>query len=164
MGFPHFRIACASLLAGALGLAALAQKGGADNGFDKSRMDEGALACTNFYQYANGNWLKTTQIPAAFSSWGSFNVLAENNRKTLHEILEEASKKKASAGSTEQKIGDFYATCLDDSKREAEGAKPLAPYLAGIDKVKDLKGLQGEIVYLHREGIPVLFGFGAGPD
>jgi putative endopeptidase len=165
MRFFNFRVACAALVACALGLAALAQTGGSGRGFDKSRMDETASACNDFYQYANGTWLKATEIPAAFSSWGSFNILAENNRKTLHEILEESSKNtKAKTGTTEQKIGDFYASCTDEAKREAEGAKPLAPYLARIDKVKDVKGLEAEIAYFHREGLPVLFGFGSGPD
>jgi putative endopeptidase len=163
MRFMNFRLGGAALLACALGLAALAQNGG--HGFDTSRVDTSTSACADFYQFANGNWLKTTEIPAAFSTWGSFNVLAENNRKTLHEILEEASKNaKAAPGSVEQKIGDFYATCNDESKREAEGAKPLQPYLARIDKIKDLKGLESEIAYAHREGIPALFGFGSGPD
>ena len=163
MRFMRFRFGGAALLACALGLAALAQTGG--RGFDKSRMDEAASACNDFYQYANGNWLKTTEIPAAFSTWGSFNVLAENNRKTLHDILEESAKDtKAKSGTTEQKIGDFYATCLDEQKREAEGAKPLAPYLARIDKIKDLKGFEAELAYAHHEGISALFGFGSGPD
>ena len=163
MRFMNIRVAGAALLACALGLAALAQNGG--HGFDTSRMDTSTSACKDFYQFANGNWLKATEIPAAFSTWGSFNVLAENNRKTLHEILDEASKNAAAkAGTTEQKIGDFYATCTDEQKREAEGAKPLAPYLARIDKIKDLKGLESEIAYAHREGIPALFGFGSGPD
>src|SRR3954465_11388697 len=105
MRFFNYKVAGALVLACVLGLAAAAQQGG--RGFDKSRMDAKAAACTGLYQFANGTWLKTTEIPAAFSSWGSFNVLAENNRKTLHEILEEASKKKASPGSTEQKMGDF---------------------------------------------------------
>jgi putative endopeptidase len=165
MRFFNFRVACAGLVACVLGLAALAQNGGKGRGFDKSRMDETTSACNDFYQFANGSWLKTTEIPAAFSSWGSFNVLAENNRKTLHDILEESSKNtKAKTGTTEQKIGDFYASCTDEAKREAEGAKPLAPYLARIDKIKDAKGLESEIIYLHRAGFPVLFGFGSGPD
>src|SRR2546423_945893 len=163
MRFMRFRFVGAALLAFALALAALAQTGG--HGFDKSRMDETASACNDFYQYANGNWLKTTEIPAAFSTWGSFNVLAENNRKTLHDNLEESAKDtKTKSGTTEQKIGDFYATCLDEQKREAEAAKPLAPYLARIDKIKDLKGLESELAYTHHEGIPALFGFGSGPD
>src|SRR5215208_5709410 len=165
MRFINFRAATAALVACGLGFAALAQTGNKGRGFDKARMDETVSACTDFFQYANGNWLKTTEIPGAYSSWGSFNILAENNRKTLHEILEESAKNaKARAGSNEQKVGDFYATCMDEAKREAEGAKPLAPYLARIDKVKDLKGLQGEITYFHRTGLPALFGFGAAPD
>ncbi|MDQ3918257.1 MAG: M13 family metallopeptidase [Acidobacteriota bacterium] len=163
MRFMNFRVAGAAMTACLLALAALAQNGG--HGFDTSRMDTSASACTDFYQFANGNWLKATQIPAAFPSWGSFNILAENNRNTLRAILDEAAKNtSAKPGSTEQKIGDFYATCTDEQKREAEGAKPLAPYLARIDKIKDVKGVEAEIAYFHKEGIPVLFGFGAEPD
>jgi predicted metalloendopeptidase len=163
MRFFRLRIVVAALAACVLGLAVLAQSGG--HGFDTSRMDTTVAACNDFYQFANGNWMKTTQIPAAFPSWGSFNVLNENNRNTLHEILEEAAKNAtAKAGTVEQKIGDFYSTCMDEQKREAEGAKPLAPYLARIDKVKDAKGVESEVAYLHKEGIPVLFGFGSGPD
>src|SRR5436305_7004588 len=163
MRFMNFRVACAVLVACGAAFVALAQ--GGSHGFDPSRMDTSAAACTDFYQFANGNWMKATQIPAAFPSWGSFNILAENNRNTLHDILDEASKNaSAKAGSTEQKIGDFYATCMDEGKREAEGAKPLAPYLARIDKVKDVKGVEAELAYFHKEGIPSLFGFGSGPD
>ena len=134
-------------------------------GFNLANMDTTATACTDFYQYANGSWLKNTEIPGAYSSWGSFNVLAENNRKTLHDILEEAAKKtNAVKGSNEQKIGDFYASCLDEAKREAEGMKPLVPELARIDKITDAKGIQAQIAYMHRHGIPTLFGFGSLPD
>jgi putative endopeptidase len=163
MRFFNYKVASALALACALGLAAAAQQGG--RGFDKSRMDATAAACTDFYQFANGTWLKTTEIPAAFSSWGSFNVLAENNRKTLHEILEESAKNtKAKSGSVEQKIGDYYATCVDEASREAAGAKPLAPELARIDKIKDIKGVEEEVSHLHSIGTPTLFGFGSLPD
>src|ERR687889_1320809 len=162
MPFINLRAAAAGLAACVLCLAALAQTGGRGRGFDKARMDETVSACTDFYQFANGNWLKATEIPASQSSWGSFNILAENNRKTLHDILEESAKNtKAKPGTNEQKVGDFYATCMDESKREAEGAKPLAPYLARIDKVSDLKGLRGLITDFHKAGLPALFGFGS---
>src|SRR5215203_6416400 len=110
MRFFNFRVASAGLAACVLCFVALAQTGGGKGrGFDKARMDETVSACTDFFQYSNGNWLKTTEIPAAFPSWGSFNILAENNRKTLHEILEESVKNtNAKRGSTEQKIGDYY--------------------------------------------------------
>jgi putative endopeptidase len=163
MRFFNYKVAGALALACVLGLAAAAQQGG--RGFDKSRMDATAAACTDFYQFANGTWLKTTEIPAAFSSWGSFNVLAENNRKTLHEILEESAKNtKAKSGSVEQKIGDYYATCVDEASREAAGAKPLTPELARIEKIKDIKGVEEEVSHLHSIGTPALFGFGSLPD
>ena len=66
----------------------------------------------------------------------------------MQEILEEAAKKtNAAKGSDEQKIGDYYASCLDEAKREAEGMKPLVPELARIDRIQDLKGVQAEIAY-----------------
>jgi len=139
--------------------------GQSHRGYDPANADKNTAACTDFYQFANGTWLKTTEIPAAYSSWGAFNVLAENNRKTLHEILEDAAKKtNAPKGSNEQKIGDFYASCLDETKREAEGMKPLVPELDRIDKIQDVAAVQAEIAYLHRHGVPVLFSFGSLPD
>ena len=163
MRFFNYKVAGALALACVLGLAAAAQNGG--RGFDKSRMDATTAACTDFYQFANGTWLKTMEIPAAFSSWGSFNILAENNRKTLHDILEESAKNsKAKSGSVEQKIGDYYATCTDEAAREAAGAKPLVPELARIDKIKDVKGVEEEVAHLHSIGTPALFGFGSLPD
>src|SRR6266498_3361549 len=104
----------------ALGVATVLGQTG--RGYNAANMDKNTSACADFYQYANGTWLKNTEIPAAYSAWGSFNILAENNRKTLHEILEEAAKKtNAAMGSNEQKIGDFYASCLDES--DASGRK-----------------------------------------
>ncbi len=86
-------------------------------GYDPASMDKNTSACADFYQYANGTWLKNTEIPPAYSTWGSFNVLAEYNRKVLREIVEEAAKKtNAVKGSTEQKIGDFYASCRGRSQ------------------------------------------------
>ncbi|HYG79823.1 MAG TPA: M13 family metallopeptidase N-terminal domain-containing protein, partial [Pyrinomonadaceae bacterium] len=166
MRFFNFRAATAGLAACVLALAALAQTGGKNGrGFDKARMDETASACNDFYQYANGGWLKATEIPAAYPTWGSFVMLSENNRKTLHEILEESAKKSgARAGSVDQKVGDFYATCMDEAARESLGAKPLAPYLASIDKVSDVKGLNALITSFHKSGLPAVFSFGSLPD
>ncbi|HEX8137532.1 MAG TPA: M13 family metallopeptidase [Pyrinomonadaceae bacterium] len=161
----NLRLCGAALLGFVLGLGAVAQTADSGRGFDTSRMDTSAAACTDFYQFANGNWLKATQIPAAFSTWGSFNVLAENNRNTLRGILEDAAKKQTAArGSNEQKIGDFYASCMDEAKREAQGVKPLQPEFDRIEKIKDLRDFQAEVAHLHRQAIPTLFGFGSLPD
>jgi putative endopeptidase len=157
------RLAVALPLAAlALGWAVAAQDKG--RGFDTTRMDREAAACNDFYQFANGNWLKTTEIPAAFSSWGSFNILAENNRATLRQILEEAAKKPAAKGSVEQKIGDYYASCMDTAKREAEGAKPLQAELERINALKSVKDLHAQLARMHRMGVPALFDFDALPD
>ncbi len=134
------------------------------SGFDVTRIDRSADACTDFFQYANGSWVKNTEIPPAYSRWGSFNILAENNNTALKDILESASKTKAPAGSDMKMIGDFYASCMDEAAIEKAGAKPLKPYFKQIDKIKDVKGVQHEIATLHNMGIPALFGFGASAD
>jgi putative endopeptidase len=128
------------------------------HGFDPMNLDKTASACTDFYQYANGGWLAANQIPAAYPSWGIANILDEKNREVLHEILEAAAKNtSAPKGSSEQKVGDYYATCMDEQKIEAEGAKPLAPQLALIAGIKDQKSLQAEIAHLHSVGINAVF-------
>src|SRR6185295_7827753 len=138
-----------------LGALSVATVFGQNRGYDLSSLDKNTAACTDFYQYANGGWLAKMEIPPAYSTWGSFNVLNEYNRKVLREILEDAAKKtNAPKGSTDQKIGDFYASCTDEAKREAEGMKPLVPELARIDSIKDLKEVQAEIAYLHRHNVP----------
>jgi len=132
--------------------------------FDVTRMDNSVEACTDFFQYANGNWIKKTEIPAAYSRWGSFNILGENNNNALKEILDANAKMKAAPGSNEQLIGDYYAACMDEAAIEKAGDKPLKPYFKQIDKIKNTKDLQRQIAMMHAVGIPALFGFGAGPD
>ena len=87
--------------------------------FDVTRMDSSVEACDDFFQYANGNWVKRTEIPGAYARWGSFNILAENNNNALRQILETAAKAKAAPGSNEQLIGDYYAARAQ--KRQAQG-------------------------------------------
>src|SRR2546426_341066 len=138
---------------------------GQGHGFDLASLDKNTSACTDFFQYANGGWLAANPIPAAYSSWGVANVLNEKNRDVLHEILEAAAKNtNAPRGSSEQKVGDYYATCMDEAKIEADGLKPLAPELDRIAKIKDQKGVQEEIGHLHFLGINALFAEGSTQD
>lgn len=133
--------------------------------FDVAGMDPSAAACNDFYQYANGGWLKANPIPAAFPSWGVANVLNEKNRDALHEILEAAAKNTAAKkGSNEQKVGDYYASCMDEAKIETEGLKPIQAELDLINKVTDQKSLQAEIAHLHSFGYNALFGSGSNRD
>jgi putative endopeptidase len=139
--------------------------GQTNHGYDRASLDPNTAACTDFYQYANGGWLAANPIPAAYPSWGVANVLNEKNRELLHQILEAAAKNtKAPKGSSEQKVGDYYATCMDEAKIEADGLKPLAPELDRIAKIKDQKALQDEIEHLHSIGLSVLFASGSTQD
>src|SRR5437016_13901887 len=92
------------------------------SGFDVSRMDRSADACDDFFQFANGTWVKNTEIPPSQSRWGSFNILAETNRDLLHDILENAAKQTSLAGSNAQLLVDSYTSCMDDAAIEQAGA------------------------------------------
>jgi putative endopeptidase len=129
-----------------------------DTVFDLSNLDKSTQPCEDFYQYANGGWLAKNPIPAAFSSWGVGEVLEEQNRNVLREVLEAAAKDaSAPVGSNTRRVGDFYAACMAEDKIEAEGLKPLAPELERIEKIKDQRGLQEEVARLHDVGINALF-------
>ena len=133
--------------------------------FDVSGMDTKTAACADFYQYANGGWLAANPIPAAYSAWGVANILNEKTRDTLHEILEAAAKNTAAKkGSNEQKVGDYFASCMDEAKIEAEGLKPIEPVLDLIDKISDQKSLQAAIASMHSFGYNALFGSGSNRD
>ena len=135
------------------------------HGFDVSNMDRSVSACQSFFQYANGGWTKNNPVPAAYSSWGRFNELAEKNREVVHQILEDAAKNTTAArGSNEQKIGDYYAACMDEASIEAAGLKPIQAELDRISKIKDQQSLQAEVAHLHTIFIPVMFRFGSGQD
>src|ERR1044072_2396653 len=128
--------------------------------FDPARMDSGALACDNFYQYTNGTWLKNTEIPAAFPSWGTWDILITRNRENSRDILETLGKNTSAAkGSSAQLIGDYYASCMDTAAIDAAGAKPLDPSFKDTNAMKTSRDLQNEIAKLGRAGIQPAFGF-----
>jgi len=162
-------LSCGVLLAAATllwlgGQLAISADADAPWGFSLSNLDKTCKPCDNFYQFAMGSWMKANPIPAEYSSWGTFTQLRDNNLAAMKSILEAAALAKARAGSNEQKIGDFYASCMDTSAIEADGLKPLASDLAAIDAISDRKSLDAEIVRLQREGAGVLFRFGSGQD
>jgi putative endopeptidase len=132
---------------------------------DQANMDLSVKPCDNFFQYANGAWLKNNPIPAAYNQWGSFNILAEQNNEILKSILEDAeTDKSAPAGSNKRKVGDFYAVGLDSAGIEAQGIKPITGDLDKIAAIKDMKDVKAEIARLHSFGINVLFAFGSEQD
>jgi predicted metalloendopeptidase len=133
-------------------------------GFDFANLDRNASACENFNQFANGGWMAKNEIPGAYSVWGRFTQLDEHNTDVLHQILDDLGKKKKLAPGNEQKIADFYGSCMDEAKIEAEGIKPLEAELQRIDAISDLPGLEDEIARFHAHRIPAVFGFGAAQD
>ena len=135
------------------------------HGFDLASLDKNTQACTDFYQYANGGWLAANPIPAAYPSWGVAQVLQEKNRDVSHEILESlAANTNAAKGSAEQKVGDYYASCMDEAKIEKEGIQPIAPVFQQIAAIKDIKGLQDAIAHFHSVGLNVVFTSGSIQD
>ena len=155
----------------AIGLAGVALRGspnGADQpkswGFDTANLDKTCKPCDDFYQFAMGGWMKANPIPPEYSVWGSFSQLADKNQKNLREILEAAASTKASPGTNEQKIGDFYASCMDTTSIDAAGSKPIEPELMLISAIQTLADLQSETERLHSKGVGVLFRFNSTQD
>jgi putative endopeptidase len=161
---------CTSFLAdaatvGGSGSAASGDASKPDHGFDLANLDRSVTPCSDFYQFSSGGWMKNNPIPADRSTWAVFSTLNASNEDALHQILEDAAKDKSAApGSNRQKIGDFYASCMNEPLIEATGTKPLDPEFERIAAIKDIPGLQAEIAHLQRSGVNAVFGFGSTQD
>jgi putative endopeptidase len=127
-------------------------------------MNPKANPCVNFYQYACGGWMAANPIPPDESVWGQFNELAERNRTILRNILEKASVDTPKRTAVEQKIGDFYASCMDEQAIDKLGTKPIQDELDRIDAITSKSGLLDELVRLHPMGANVFFEFSSSPD
>ena len=162
----------ASLL---LPLAAVAQTGSAQNSpaqakpasdvsFSVDMLDKAIDPCNDFYAYACSKWKTQNPVPADRPGWGRFDELQQRGEYIVREILDKSSADKPGRSSSEQKIGDYYASCMDESAIEKAGAKPLDPDFKGIAAIQSKDGLAQEIVRLHRAGTDVLFNFDSGSD
>jgi len=134
-------------------------------GLDAAAMDPSVKPCDDFYQYACGGWLRNTPIPPDRSRWGrGGDVLRERNQQILKQILEAAADGKAPVGTPYAKqLGDYYATCMEESK--LEGALPeLRSELKRIDRMQGGKALAAEVARLHNAGATPLFLYGSTQD
>jgi putative endopeptidase len=125
-------------------------------GVDKAGMDVAVKPGEDFFVYSNGAWDKATEIPADRSSWGGNQILGEQVDNDVRAIIEGAAASSPAAGSTEAKIGDFYAAFMDESGIEAKGIEPLKPVLDQIAAIKDKKSLSAYLGSTLRADVDVM--------
>ena len=131
------------------------------SGLQLDAMDKSVDACTDFYKFACGNWMEKNPVPADRSSWGRFDELQERNNETLKKILESAA---AGTDAGSKKIGDYYASCMDESAINTKGAAPLDPLLKKIAALTSPTALAPLVAELHTIGINPFFSFGTEAD
>ena len=131
--------------------------------FDVNAIDRSIDPCVDFYQYACGTWMKNNPIPADKSRWGRFDQLAERNTYILRDILTDAQKP-GKHSEIETMVGDYYASCMDESAIEKNGTAPVKPELDRIEEITTRAELIREVAYMHRNSIPALFAFYPQPD
>ena len=136
----------------------------ADVRFSADMLDKSIDPCNDFYAYACGKWRAQNPVPADRSSWGRFDELLQRGQYIVRDILEKAAVDRPGRSASEQKIGDYYASCMDEGAIEKGGTKPLEQEFHNIAAIKSKQELPKEIVRLHREGADVLFGFDSGAD
>ena len=128
------------------------------SGIDLEYVDSTVRPQDDFFQYFSGKWLATTEIPADKSSWGSFLELRDDTQSQLRAIIEAAAQDAhAVPGSDAQKIGDFYASFMDEQTLDRLGLKPLAQELARIAALKDKRQIPALIAHLHRLGVKTAY-------
>lgn len=136
----------------------------AENGLNLEYMDKSVRPQDDFYNYVNGSWMKTAQIPADKSTWGSFNKLAEDTDNNSMTILNSLLSDKFAEGTEGRKIQNLYSTYMDMSKRNADGIAPIKADLAKIDAIKNMADFQNYMVSAVRDGNNPLYGWSVYSD
>jgi predicted metalloendopeptidase len=136
----------------------------ASKAVDIVEVDKSIDPCADFYEYACANWMKKNPIPGDHASWGSFDEVYEHNLTVLRDILEKAAASDPQRSPLMQKIGDFYATCMDEPAVNKASYKPLNPELDLIAAVKDKTQMIEVMSHEQLVGPNPLLGFSANPD
>ena len=161
----NFRLALICvLLAIPVGLAASrAAEPSQAPSFSVSNIDKSVDPCVDFFQYACGAWMKNNPIPPDRGSYGRGRELQEYNLTVLKGILEKASAADPNRSPVIQKIGDMYASCMDEKGADAKGASPILPELERIAKMKSKSELAAQVARLHSQGAIIVISRGGGP-
>jgi len=133
---------------------------------DAKNMDTSVKPQDDFYLYANGGWLKGNPVPPEYSRWGSFDELTEKNNDALHKIADKAANTHVDAKTAPevQKVGDYYASGMDEKTIGAERIRPLEEELKRIDAIKNRADVLKAVAHLHTTGVGAFFEFGSGQD
>ena len=134
-------------------------------GIDPANFDSTISPSKDFFHYANGGWIKANPIPSDQVRWGTFSILAENNRKNLHEIAETAAAKTGSSkGSPEQLVGDFFYSAMDTNTIDKLGASPIKGEMDSIENLNNMNSLLAYVAKLQKWGTNPMFSFYVGQD
>jgi len=133
-------------------------------GFDPGALNRNVDPCVNFYQYACSGWMTANPLPGDASRWGRFDALQDRNRILLRDVLEAAAADRPNRSARDQKIGDFYAACMDEKTIEARGLEAIQRDLNRIAVIQDRKGILDVVVYMFRLDSWPFFRFGSEQD
>ena len=133
-------------------------------GIRPENLDKNVKPQDDFYMFATGGWQKANPLPAAYSRFGSFDQLQEDNNKRINAILGDLEKKKYAEGTTERKLSDFYKLAMDSVRRNNEGISPVKPILDDMEAASTKQQLEALQVKYAPFGFGVSFGFGFGAD
>ena len=138
--------------------APLMGMGQTKSGLVMSNLDTAVKPADDFYRFATGGWQKNNPLPAAYSRFGSFDQLQENNNKRINSILSDLQKKHYKNGTIEQKLSDFYRLALDVDRRNREGIAPVRPVLDEIEGARTVAALRQLQLKYGDQGYGVQFG------
>ena len=134
------------------------------SGIKPENLDKNVRPQDDFYMFATGGWQKLNPLPAAYSRFGSFDQLQEDNNKRINAILGDLEKKKYAEGTTERKLSDFYKLAMDSVRRNNEGIAPVKPILDEMEAATTKQQLEQLQMKYAPSGYGVSFGFGFGAD
>jgi putative endopeptidase len=158
------RLVLSGLLLVLSGAALAAGTSVQDDPLHPSWLDTSVSPAQSFYLYANGSWRKSHPIPAAYSSWSTFDMLQIRNERIIRQLIEDAAKGHAAPGSAAQKVGDFYASGMNEKLIEQVGMGVLSPELDAISTIRNVADLQREVAHLQMIGVDAMFGVGEMQD